>query len=219
MKNFFLLVLIFTLSGTSIVAQNKKSDEEEKKAQVEAEMQHKKQMLEEEHRQMKQKQQQMEEQERKMRELEWQYRDQARDMERASRESYMSRSSGRTWVQPDVFHFEEYQSQASQTQLTLRNSFQGGSDNSDGEFQVDEGSRHFRCTINGKVKAGEITIKITYPSGKVFKDLTINSAAEITFSQALTISEEKGDKYIGTWGYEVKVDKAEGSYMLSIMAN
>jgi hypothetical protein len=109
--------------------------------------------------------------------------------------------------------------QPSQSQLTLRNTFQGGSDTSQGTFEVEEETRRFRCMINGKVRSGTITIKISYPGGKSFKDLTINSSAEVSFSQVLNISEGKGDKYIGEWEYEVKADKAEGTYMLQISTN
>ena len=91
--------------------------------------------------------------------------------------------------------------------------------NSSGEFEVDENTTHFRLTANGKVRHGEISLKVFYPGGKVFKDLTINSSAEISFSQSLTIKEEEKKKYIGTWKYEVKTKTAEGNYMLSIMTH
>lgn len=107
----------------------------------------------------------------------------------------------------------------SQTQLTLRNSFSGGSDTSNGSFDVDEGVRRFKCNINGKVRSGRITVNITYPDGKVFKELEINSSAEISFSQTMTVKEEKADKFVGTWKYEVKAEKAEGNYVLMISTN
>jgi len=109
--------------------------------------------------------------------------------------------------------------QNSQTQLTLRNSFRGGTDSSTGSFDVEEGTKRFKCMINGKVRSGEIKIKISYPDGKVFKDMTINSSAEITFSQSLNIGEKEPDKYIGSWKYEIAATKAEGNYMLSISTN
>jgi hypothetical protein len=105
---------------------------------------------------------------------------------------------------------------SSQTQLTLRNTFRGTTDSSNGTFDLGEDTRHFRCMINGKVQSGEITIKIEYPGGKTFKELTINSSAEISYNQALTIKDDDADKYIGAWKYTVKADKAEGSYMLQI---
>jgi len=60
---------------------------------------------------------------------------------------------------------------------------------------------------------------VLYPGGKVFKNLSITSSAEISFSQSLSISEEDQKKYVGSWTYEVTADKAEGSYNLSFMTN
>ncbi|MCK4991626.1 MAG: hypothetical protein KAS29_14110, partial [Bacteroidales bacterium] len=104
-------------------------------------------------------------------------------------------------------------------QLTIRNSFDGETDSAEGEFDVDESTSHIRCTINGKAKSGKITVKILYPGGKVFKDLSITSSAQISFSQSLTIQEEEKNKYIGAWKYKITADKAEGSYTLSFMTH
>jgi hypothetical protein len=103
-----------------------------------------------------------------------------------------------------------------QTQLTLRNSFNGGSDNSKGDFDVEKGTRYFRCMINGRVRSGKIYIKVEYPGGKIFKELTITSSAEINYSQSLAIREGEEAKYLGTWKYTVESEKAEGNYMLQI---
>jgi hypothetical protein len=60
---------------------------------------------------------------------------------------------------------------------------------------------------------------VEYPDGKPFKELTINSSADINFSQSISIEEDKADKYVGSWTYVIKADEAEGSYMLQIMTN
>jgi hypothetical protein len=106
-----------------------------------------------------------------------------------------------------------------QTQLTLRNNFNGGSDSSKGDFEVEKGTRCFRCMINGRVRSGKITIRVEYPGGKIFKELTITSAAEINYSQSLTIKEGEEAKYMGTWKYTIEAEKAEGNYMLQISTN
>jgi hypothetical protein len=49
--------------------------------------------------------------------------------------------------------------------------------------------------------------------------MTINSAAEISFSQSVSISEEDPDKYVGDWSYKVMAEEAKGSYSLSIMTH
>lgn len=208
------LVLIILFSGTMLMAQSKEKDE---KAAQEAEIKAKKEMLEQ--------QKQMQEEQKKMRELEIIYADQARTAERSARASSSSRSSsrGRTYVSssgysPDNFYVFSGD-QKSSTQLTLRNSFDGKSHSSKGEFDVDKGTRQLRIMISGKVKSGEIRIIVDYPSGDTFKDMTISSAAEITFSQSVSISEEEPDKYIGEWTYKISAENAEGSYSMSVMTH
>lgn len=211
------LVCLLLLAGTIMMAQSKEKDQKaDQEAAMEEEMKAKKQMLEE--------------QEQQMRQLEHQYAEQARSAERSARASARSysRSSGRssgasTYVIPsgdhsDYFIYSGF-NQETQTQLTLRNSFDGASIDSKGSFEVDETTRHFRVMINGKVKSGEIRIIVDYPNGDTFKDLVINSAAEISFSQSVTIGEEDPDKYIGEWDYKVIAENAKGTYMLQIQTH
>ena len=201
------LLLLLLMAGfilqaqTSQEAQKKEQAEQEAKVK-EMEMQLKKQQLE---------------QERKMVEMERSFAEQARVSARASsgiRDRYVLASPG-----DESTFFVQSWGNESQSQLTLRNTFNGETLSSDGEFDVDENTRHIRVTINGKVRHGEIAVRLLYPGGKVFKDLTINSSAEITFSQSLTIKEDEKNKYVGAWKYEVKTKTAEGNYMLSIMTN
>lgn len=200
----FSLSLLFVLLGSVAMAQTK----EEKKAK-DAEMKAKQEQIEIQRKQMK-------EQQLKTIELEHVYADQAREASRArSSARVYSRSSG--FDEPSYFIYSG--SQENQSQLTIRNSFDGETDSAEGEFDVDESTSHIRCTINGKAKSGKITVKILYPGGKVFKDLSITSSAQISFSQSLTIQEEEKNKYIGAWKYKVTADKAEGSYTLSFMTH
>ncbi len=217
MKNNNLLksltfIFMLLLSGTMLMAQSKEEDEKaEQQAAMEAEMKAKKEMLEQ--------------QEQKMKQMEIIYADQARSAERAARSSSRSRSSSsaRSYRTVGVYGDEPYYvplvSQSNQSQLTLRNSFDGNSSSSKGGFEVSEETHNFRIMINGKVKSGEIQIIVKYPNGKEFKNLTINSAAEITYSQSLTLKEGEESKYIGTWNYEVKATFAEGNYMLQMMTH
>jgi hypothetical protein len=188
----FILFLVFG-PGHKVQAQQievQQTDEEQQRELQEEELRERKELLEA--------------QEDEMRAQEREYTEQVRHMRASSR--YVE-------VVPAV-HYQD-----SHSQLTLRNSFKGGTDSSKGEFEVDSGTTHFRCMINGKVRSGEITIKVLYPGGKVFKDLTINSSAEISFSQSLSIKSDKAAKYIGSWQYEIKAEKAEGSYVLQISTN
>jgi hypothetical protein len=203
----FILFLVFGTGHTGQAQQIEvqQTDEEQQRELQEEELRERKDMLEA--------------QEDEMRAQEREYADQVRVVRASSRASSSARayarapSSGYVEVVPSVLY------QDSHSQLTLRNSFKGGTDSSKGEFEVDTGTTHFRCMINGKVRSGKITVKVLYPGGKVFKDLTINSSAEISFSQSLSINRDKAAKYIGSWQYEIKAEKAEGSYVLQISTN
>jgi len=198
-------ILLITLMGTVAMAQTK----EEKKAK-EAEMKAKQEQIEIQRRQMK-------EQQAKTRELEKVYAEQSREASRA-RSSARVYSTG-TGFSDESSYFIYSGGQENHSSLTIRNSFDGETDSSEGEFDVDESTTHIRCTINGKVRHGKISIKVIYPGGKVFKDLSITTSAEISFTQSLTIKEEDKKKYVGSWQYKVSADKAEGSYNLSFMTH
>lgn len=208
-----LMLTFFLLTGSSLYAQNSKDEEADRKAIQEKEMQAKKEMLEKQHQEMK-------EQEALMRSKEIEFEEQSAIIESRARESARESSRARVYVRStgddDYSYFFGPDERGSQSQLTLRNTFNGGSDSSKGEFDVDEGTRQFRCMIRGKVLEGEILIKVFYPGGKLFKELTINSSAEVTFTQTLSFKGDSADKYVGSWAYEVKAKEAKGDYSLSI---
>ena len=199
----FPLSLALILLGAAAMAQSK-----DEQAAKEAEMKAKQEQIEFQRQQMK-------EQQVKTMELEKVYAEQARAAARA-------RSAERVYIpstgisgEPFFYSF----GQENQSQLTLRNSFNGETVSSAGDFVVDDNISHIRLTINGKVRHGEISVRVLLPDGKKFKDLTINSSAEIAFSQSLTLKDEDKNKYVGAWKYEVKTKTAEGNYSLSIMTH
>ena len=211
-KGFTILSIVAVMLMTGFTAQAQTGQEAQKKQQLEQE----KQMKEME---MQLKKQQLE-QEKKMAEMEKAYTEQARDASRGARErAFIYASPGSTGFADEGTYFISSFGQENQSQLTIRNSFDGDSDSSEGEFDVDESTRHIKCTINGKANSGKISIKVLYPGGKVFKDLSITSSAQISFTQSLTIKDEEKSKYIGAWTYKVIADKAEGSYSLSFMTH
>ena len=198
------LSMLLMFLGSVAMAQTK--EEKEIKEAKEVEMKAKQEQIEHQRQQMK-------EQQFKTMELERAYTDQAREASRArSSARVYSRSSG---IGDEGSFYFISNGQENQSQLTIRNSFDGVTDSSEGEFDVDESTTHIRCTINGKARSGKINIKVIYPGGKVFKDLSITSSAEISFSQSLSIKEGEKKKYVGSWTYKITADKAEGSYMLS----
>lgn len=197
--------LCLMLMGTVAMAQTR-----EEKAAQEAEMKEKQEQIEMQRKQMK-------EQQLKTIELERAIEAQSRANSRAREAARIySRSSG-FGDEPSYYIWSG--GQENQSQLTIRNSFDGETDSSEGEFDVDESTTHIRCSINGKANAGKITIKILYPGGKVFKNLSITSSAQISFSQSLSIQEDEKSKYVGAWTYKITADKAEGSYSLSFMTH
>ena len=104
---------------------------------------------------------------------------------------------------------------SSSSQLSLSKSFDGQSSENDGTFDVDETVRHISLQLSGSVKEGEIEITITLPDGDELKDLTIDTSADIQFSQSIKISAAE-DRYYGQWEYTVESDEAVGHYRLSI---
>jgi len=195
------LILVLMFSGTLIIAQEKE-DEEERRAEMEKQMRIRKEMLEEQHQQMKELQKQREE------EMKIIIGEPGRE-----REAFLSTGSGFD------FHFLNGFDQGTHSQLTLRKNFNGTTDTSKGKFDVEPDIRHFRCMIKGSVKSGEISILVEYPDGKVFKELTINSSADISYNQSVSIKEGEESKYEGSWNYVIKAEQAEGSYMLQISTN
>jgi hypothetical protein len=195
------LTLLLTLLGSVAMAQTS----EEKKA-MEAEMKAKQAQLEVQRKQMK-------EQQAKTIELQYLYTEHAREASRARRSAGIYAPS--YGIADEGSYYFVSSGQENQSQLTIRNSFDGDTDSSEGEFDVDESTTHIRCMINGKARSGKINIKVMYPGGKVYKNLSITSSAEISFTQSLSIKEEEKKKYIGSWTYKITADKAEGSYMLS----
>jgi len=207
---YFILALIFLMAGTVVMAQDKEAERAMQKALQAEEMQARKDQLEEQH----------QHQQDQMRSLEREYADQARFFVPQYREAPKGwsgvRSSG-TFPE-DTYVFSSY-GQENQSQLTLRKTFRGTSNTSEGEFEVESGIRHFKCMISGSAKSGEIFIGVEYPDGKTFKELTINASADINFSQSISIKEGEAKKYTGSWRYVIESDKAEGNYMLQIMTH
>lgn len=202
--------LIIFLHSSQAEAQSNKEKEDQQKATQEAELNARKEMLEQ--------------QKQAMKEQEIYFKEQQIMAEELARSSGSARASSRARVvyrtpgDSDTYFISSYD-EGNQSQITLRNTFKGGTDTSKGQFEVDGATRNFRLMIQGRVKSGEIRIKLLYPDGKVFKDQTINSSAEITLTQSIRIKEGTDSRYIGSWTYEVTSKEAMGDYSMSISTN
>ncbi len=207
------MISVLLVPGMLLLAQNEEAEkqkqqalEAEKKAQVERMIQERKRELEE--------------QQQKMKQLEEEYAGQALLFERQARDYDRWVAPRVTGIAvPDGDVFISGWGQENQSQLTIRKNFRGTTNTSKGKFDVETDIHRFRCMINGSVRTGEITITVEYPDGKTFKELTINSSADINFSQSISIEEDEANKYVGSWSYVIKAQDAEGSYMLQIMTN
>ncbi|MFO7668107.1 MAG: hypothetical protein R6W31_00465 [Bacteroidales bacterium] len=203
-----LALVIFSLTGQRVQAQNHKDNQAEEKAMQEAELKAKKEMLEKQHMEFM-------EQEMILKEMEGIPQISERNVTRITSRPSMVFSSG----DAPAPYFQPFGDQGNQSQITLRNTFKGGSDHASGAFEVDETTQNFRCMIRGKVSSGEIRIKLIYPDGKIFKEQNINPSAEVTFTQSVIIQDSSSKKYFGSWTYEIKADEAQGDYMLQISTN
>lgn len=204
--SMLLFIVAILCTPLLVSAQDEKSEEEIRKELQEQEMRNRKKMLEEQQEQMKQ--------------FEQQFADQQKDLEERAREAARIRERiPSTWVMPDGNFYFTTGNRSSQSQLTLRKNFDGTTNTSKGNFEVDENIRQLRCMINGSVESGEIAIQIEYPDGKLFKELVINSSADINYSQSVAIKEGEEKKYVGSWSYTIRADQAEGHYMLQISTN
>jgi len=140
-----LMLGLFLLAGPSLYGQDNKDKEADRKAQEEKELQAKKEMLEMQHIEMK-------EQEARMKEQEREFAEQTIIMRNRARESARESSRARVYVNSDGEGYTFVTSdedRGTRSQLTLRNTFNGGSDSSKGDFDVEEDIRQFRCMIRG----------------------------------------------------------------------
>ncbi len=112
-------------------------------------------------------------------------------------------------------YFMVSSSGSSSSQLSLSKKFDGDSNENEGSFDVDDNVRHISLSFSGSVEEGAIEIVIILPDGDELKDITIDTSADITFTQTIKIAEDE-DKYYGEWTYSVEADEAIGYYRLSI---
>jgi hypothetical protein len=123
---------------------------------------------------------------------------------------------GEPWPQePFIIGRSTGRSNERNSSLMLSKRYEGQTVSTKGEFKVESTTTRLRLSISGEVNHGSITVSLLMPDDKVFKTITINSAADVRWSENLNI-EEGETMYHGTWKYEVSTKTAEGYYRLSI---
>ena len=84
-----------------------------------------------------------------------------------------------------------------------------------GTFNVEQGVKKIRLSIQGSVKSGNINLEVYLPGKKELKKLSMDDSADIQWSQSIDIKE--GDnKYYGAWTYVINAQNAKGYYSLSL---
>jgi hypothetical protein len=104
------------------------------------------------------------------------------------------------------------------TRLNLSKHFEGESVSKTGTFMVEEGIRMLDISIKGSVQEGSITLSISKPGKNLFKELVIDSSADVEWNQLFTIKEDNKESN-GDWTYKIEAAKVKGFYSLSITAH
>ncbi|MCF8346660.1 MAG: hypothetical protein K9G38_05570 [Bacteroidales bacterium] len=142
-----------------------------------------------------------------------------REIEREAREAHSEsiKSAGKAdyyFQRGDGILFYGHQTGKS-SQLSLSKSFDDESVKNENTFDVDKSVQSINFSISGSVEKGKIIISITLPDGEKLKEMTLDSSADIQFSQMIRPSKDDS-KYGGKWTYTIEAVEATGHYRLSI---
>ncbi len=99
------------------------------------------------------------------------------------------------------------------SQLSLSKMFEQETVSKEGNFSVEEHYNMLKISIEGTVREGSIKITLYSPDEEVFKDLEIDSSADVRWTKVFS---EYKDEYVGEWTYEIEADEVTGHYNLSI---
>jgi hypothetical protein len=123
---------------------------------------------------------------------------------------------GEPWIQePFRIGRSTGRSNGRNSTLMLSKRYEGQTVSTKGEFNVESTTTRLMLSISGEVNHGSITVTLLLPGDKTFKTITINSAADVRWSESVNIKEGE-TTYQGTWKYEISTKNAEGYYRLSI---
>jgi hypothetical protein len=83
-------------------------------------------------------------------------------------------------------------------------------------FDVESTAKNIVMAVNGDCKAGEISIKITMPNGKVYSDIMIDEYGNLNWRKSFSISEEENKDKAGEWKFQINASKATGYFKISL---
>jgi hypothetical protein len=111
-----------------------------------------------------------------------------------------------------------FQQDVKSTRLNLSKNFKGETISKTGTFKVEEDIRMLDIAIKGSVDEGQITLSISKPDKKLFKEQVIDPSADVEWTQMFTIKEDNKE-YTGEWTYKIEAVNVMGFYSLSITAH
>lgn len=82
-------------------------------------------------------------------------------------------------------------------------------------FEVEKSAKNVSMSLRGECKSGQVRIKITMPSGKVYSDVVIDESGNLNWRKSFTISEEQNKDKTGVWKFKVEAEKATGNFNIS----
>lgn len=144
------------------------------------------------------------------------------ELERAvtnAREAYT-----RAWTVPDNFMLSTGSDlnnvyfiggSQSSTSLQYTKNIKEASFTKEFEFEIEEEAKRASINVSGTCKEGEIRIKITMPSGKIYTEVLIDEYGSVNWSKTFTIDEDNRTK-TGDWGFRVSATEATGNFRLSL---
>jgi len=139
--------------------------------------------------------------------------------ERAARIAYEDFSGGVNdfFIMGNPPQFAVYGSQNS-TSIDYSKSVKDSNYSKDFPAEIDSDAHKASISVSGSCKAGEIRIKITMPSGKVYTEVLIDEYGSVNWTKTFTLDEE-GDEKAGTWKFLLSGKGATGNFRVSVRSN
>ncbi|HUS86077.1 MAG TPA: hypothetical protein VMW76_02465 [Bacteroidales bacterium] len=141
-----------------------------------------------------------------------------RDARREARVAY-GYSSGLddVYVVGDYPQFSFFDSQNSSS-IEFSKSVKDANFSKDFPAEIDTDAHKASISVSGSCKAGEIRIRITMPSGKVYTEVLIDEYGSVNWTKTFTLGEE-GDDKAGTWKFLISGKEATGNFRVSVRSN
>ncbi|MFC2128636.1 hypothetical protein ACFLRG_03480 [Bacteroidota bacterium] len=89
--------------------------------------------------------------------------------------------------------------------------------NKKSNFEVEEDQKSFSIQFHAKCTKSKITLTISSPNNKTFKEIVVNDGESRSWSKNIRLTEEENEgKYVGEWVFSVRCDDTLGSYRIEV---